>query len=65
MRDDFESAPSASELPEGMRLPLLTDGTRSLGMGGTPKELGKIEGFLVIECAFWSSLVTLEEIDWA
>lgn len=66
MRDDVESATGASELPEGMHLPLiLTDGTRSLGTGGTPEEPGMIEGFLVIDCAFGSSLVNLEETDGA
>lgn len=44
-------------------MPLLADGTRSLGTGGTPEEPGMIEGFLVIDCAFESSLVTLEETD--
>jgi hypothetical protein len=48
-----------------MHLPLLTDGTRSLETGGTPEEPGMIEGFLVVDCAFESSLVTLEEIDGA
>lgn len=46
-------------------MPLLTDGTHSLGTGGTPEEPGIIEGFLDIDCAFGGSLVTLEDINGA
>lgn len=63
-RDEIvESATGASELPEGTRLPLLTDGTCSLRMGGAPDEPGMIEVFLVINCAFEGSLVGLDEKD--
>jgi len=65
VRDDVGSATGASEVPNGMRLSLLTDGTHSLGTGSTAEEPGMIEGFLDTDCTFGGSLVTLEEIEGA
>lgn len=58
-----ESAAGASELPEGTRLLMLTDGTCSLKMGGMPDEPGMMGVFLVIDCTLGGSLIDLEETD--